>query len=200
MGCLKVKKLFLVGSCLILALILMPGGMASWMGYLSIDGKVTTGELEADISPGEGLEQNQSIYVNNEQDDIYQENKLETEKDLLPEPIIKKCDLTVLINGKGNTTPVSGIHRYKEGTEVKLKAIPEDGWKFVQWVINTDIYDNPTIFLFIDKDINVKAEFQEIEKNLDQPIYKDGDEKVSIDNGKHGDNYPQSNGDDREGQ
>lgn len=51
------------------------------------------------------------------------------------DPTIKHT-LTVAVNGSGTTNPGPGEYVLAEGTEVNLKAIPDNGYVFEKWVID----------------------------------------------------------------
>jgi len=70
-------------------------------------------------------------------------------------------ELTVNINGQGNTNPAAGRHRYSEDTIVSLEAISDAGWLFTGWVgdVTDKISDDTTVIL--DEDKQITALFNE---------------------------------------
>ena len=77
--------------------------------------------------------------------------------------------LTVQINGQGQTIPAAGTHTYVEGTEVELSATPAEGWFFEEWLLSTDEnYKTEQIIVTIDQDITAIAVFKQIETSISQ--------------------------------
>jgi hypothetical protein len=67
--------------------------------------------------------------------------------------------LTMLMTGKGKTTPPQGVHLYPAGEKVALSAKPDTGWKFVCW--QGDITGtNPNAQVVMDADKKVRAVFE----------------------------------------
>ena len=75
--------------------------------------------------------------------------------------------LTVQVNGQGQTSPAAGTHTYIEGSEVELSAEPIEGWVFEEWLLSTDeSYDNDNITVTIDQNITAIAVFRQIETSV----------------------------------
>jgi agmatine deiminase len=75
--------------------------------------------------------------------------------------------LTIQINGQGQTSPAAGTHTYVEGTEVELSATPAEGWYFQEWLLSTDeTYENDQITVTIDQNITAIAVFRQIETSV----------------------------------
>ena len=77
--------------------------------------------------------------------------------------------LTVQINGQGQTSPAAGTHTYVEGTEVDLSATPAEGWIFAEWILSTDeTYENEQITVTLDQNMTAIAVFREVETSVAQ--------------------------------
>jgi agmatine deiminase len=75
--------------------------------------------------------------------------------------------LTVQVNGQGQTTPAAGTHTYVEGTEVELSATPSEGWVFEEWLLSNDeTYENEQITVTLDQNITAIAVFKQIETTI----------------------------------
>ncbi|MEF8873528.1 MAG: CARDB domain-containing protein, partial [Candidatus Thermoplasmatota archaeon] len=48
-------------------------------------------------------------------------------------PVPDSVDLTINIEGEGNTTPAEGNHTYSYGERVTIEAVSAEGWYFVEW-------------------------------------------------------------------
>jgi len=68
-------------------------------------------------------------------------------------------NLTIEIEGNGTTSPEIGTHQYEEGFSVTLTAIPDEGWSFTRWVVNSQEYNEPEVQLEMVEDIQAKAYF-----------------------------------------
>lgn len=68
--------------------------------------------------------------------------------------------------GQGTTVPSPGMdHQYQSGTIVNLVAIPDAGWRFVQWTGDLQGVPNPNqpnISVLMDRDRNIGVIFEEI--------------------------------------
>ncbi|MBW6478163.1 MAG: agmatine deiminase family protein [Bacteroidales bacterium] len=75
--------------------------------------------------------------------------------------------LTMQINGEGQTSPATGTYTYVEGTEVELSATPAEGWVFEEWLLDSnETYENDQITVTIDQDITAIAVFKQIETTV----------------------------------
>ncbi len=107
-------------------------------------------------------------------------------KEYIPE----KYELTVHIEGKGSTDPPEGTHEYEQGEEVTVEAVPDDGWKFVEWEGDYEGTEEE-ITITMDDDKEVTAVFEEmptyellvnvdgegeVDANPDQEKYEHGTE------------------------
>ncbi|MFW5907394.1 MAG: GLUG motif-containing protein, partial [Candidatus Natronoplasma sp.] len=68
--------------------------------------------------------------------------------------------------GEGGTTdPEPGTHGYGEGTEVTVKALPDEGWSFANWTgdVPESEKENEEITIVMDEDKSIKANFHPLE-------------------------------------
>ncbi len=171
------KKISLIIAFLLLALILIPGGMASWGGTLDIEGEVGViiPEPEAEAEPE--LEFTKDTEVNEEPD---------------PEPVNdqepEKLDLLISVTGEGSTEPAEGEHIYEQGEAVRLTASSDEGWKFVKWVLDSREYDSASLNITMDKEKKAMAVFEkeksreyEKEQESDEPADDSSDDVSSED-------------------
>jgi len=57
---------------------------------------------------------------------------------------VSSYQLTINVQGTGTTEPPPGTYPYGEGTEVSVKAIPGQGWRFDKWTGDVSGSTNPT--------------------------------------------------------
>ncbi|MEJ6951923.1 GLUG motif-containing protein [Natronospora cellulosivora (SeqCode)] len=71
--------------------------------------------------------------------------------------------LTIEIEeGEGTVTPfVNATEPYDEGTQVTIKARPDEGWEFDEWIGEVKEASNPETTVIMNKDQIVKARFKE---------------------------------------
>jgi len=91
--------------------------------------------------------------------------------------------LRTLAIGKGNISPAGGSYNYS--TQITLKAIPSEGWKFESWGGDIRSCSNP-ITITVDDDKVITAYFSRLQKELpDRILVKDPDGKIFwVQNGK----------------
>jgi len=70
--------------------------------------------------------------------------------------------LTILANEGGTTQPASGSYTHDYGTEISIRAIPDDGYDFSQW--SGDVFSglekvNP-VLIIMDSDKSITAHFE----------------------------------------
>jgi len=70
------------------------------------------------------------------------------------------CSLTIQISGNGMTTPSSGIYSYGIGQLIDLLALPDEGWKFLQWQGDVEDPNSSSSTIFMNADKVVTAVFQ----------------------------------------
>ena len=73
--------------------------------------------------------------------------------------ILISVNLTISATTGGTTDPEPGTYTYEEGTEVIVKAIPNDEYEFKSWSGDAGGTDNP-ITIVLDKDKSVTANFK----------------------------------------
>jgi len=52
--------------------------------------------------------------------------------------------LTIMPSGDGYTDPPPGVHAYPIGSKVLIKAVPNENWKFLNWIHNNERVLNKT--------------------------------------------------------
>lgn len=170
------KKGLLITICLMMSMLLLPGGTASWGDTLRIEGGVSVVEPETEPE----LESDPDLAFEQESEfEIEPEPKAKGKPDQEESRVTPDNDkymISIAINGQGSTNPTVGSYAYKEKTEVTLESSPADGWKLSKWVVNgEDIKAASQIIVKISGDMFVEAVFIEIETSSD---YEEIDEKV----------------------
>jgi len=114
----------------------------------------------------------------------------EDDRDTVWVTMVDLVELTINAEEGGTTDPVPGTYTYEALEFVTVEAIPDDGYKFVEW---TGDYESTrrTITFRIREDMNITANFRELEEyeltvnidgqgsvdiNPDQEIYEEGTE------------------------
>ncbi len=82
---------------------------------------------------------------------------------------VERNALTIDVEGEGTTEPEPGTHLYEDGTEVTLRAIPEEDWEFVGWTGDHDD-TGEEITVIMDEDKTIRAHFEEMEMEFDLTI------------------------------
>lgn len=68
----------------------------------------------------------------------------------------------------GKTKPESGKHEYEPGTNVTVKALPNEGWRFSHWIVDEfDRKEDAELTIEMDENISLRAYF----KILDEDEY-----------------------------
>ena len=66
--------------------------------------------------------------------------------------------------GNGTVVPAVGNHAYEEGTSVNIEAIPDEGWEFLKWELNSLEYSvESQTAVVVNEDIVLKAYFETME-------------------------------------
>ncbi len=68
------------------------------------------------------------------------------------------CQLIITAGKGGTTDPLPGTYIYGMGTEVRIAAIPEEGYEFVGWSVDATGLENP-ITMTMDEDRLIAASF-----------------------------------------
>jgi|GEM_PF-3584697 len=85
-------------------------------------------------------------------------------KDVIEVTVIPRYLTMLEPEGGGEVEPEVGNHSYRGGDTVELKADPDPGWEFGEWIINGEHYSNESeIDIVMDKDKEVTAVFEELE-------------------------------------
>jgi hypothetical protein len=70
--------------------------------------------------------------------------------------------ITVSDPSMGTTNPPPGKYTYNEGSTVKVQAIPNTGYRFKNWTLDTTTSTENPITIYIDKDYALTAYFEPI--------------------------------------
>jgi len=84
---------------------------------------------------------------------------------VVDEEDLEEYELTVDIEGEGEVEIDPDQEKYFEGLEVDLKAIPEDGWSFMEWTGDHESREEE-ITLVIDENKSLTAHFREMEYEI----------------------------------
>jgi len=76
---------------------------------------------------------------------------------------VESYDLTIEVDGEGDTEPGPDTHEYDEGTTVELEAIPDEGWEFDSWEGNVQNSDAAETTILMESNETVTAVFEEEE-------------------------------------
>ncbi len=71
----------------------------------------------------------------------------------------KVYHLSVSVEGSGSTEPAPGVYAFEKGEQVLLSAHPSRGWRFRHWIINDDIFINPSVEFTVINTIDALAVF-----------------------------------------
>lgn len=88
-------------------------------------------------------------------------------------------ELTINIEGEGVVELDPAEPVYEEGTEVTLTAVPDEGYKFVEWTGDVDGTDT-TMEITMDADKDLTAHFQEEAETYDLTINIQGEGNVTV--------------------
>ncbi len=90
---------------------------------------------------------------------------------------INSVELDIESQGKGKVTIEPQKEKYKVGEKIKLVAIPEKGWKFVEWSGDINKKEN-TIDIEVKENMTIKPIFEEEKFTI--KIEKTGEGNISI--------------------
>jgi hypothetical protein len=68
--------------------------------------------------------------------------------------------LTIEIQGDGTTTPGAGTYTFDFDQEINLEAIPDEGWRFVHWNVDGDIFTEDKLSFMLRSNSTVLAVFE----------------------------------------
>jgi hypothetical protein len=74
----------------------------------------------------------------------------------------RQYNLSMSVNGEGNTVPDKGVYEFKEGTVVYINATPSDGWKFAGWMGQVEDHYSAGTSIEMNSDKTITALFQEL--------------------------------------
>ncbi|MFP3871481.1 MAG: InlB B-repeat-containing protein [Candidatus Natronoplasma sp.] len=86
-------------------------------------------------------------------------------------------ELNVTVEGQGDVYPDYGW--YENGTEVELTAVPEQGWKFVEWSGDYNGTEEE-ITIMMDEDKNLTAHFEEDMNMTELTVHMQGNGTVEV--------------------
>jgi hypothetical protein len=66
----------------------------------------------------------------------------------------------------GEITPAAGVHHFKSGTEVLLKAVPKPGYKFVHWLGEVSDATASNTVVYLNKPKVIVAVFEQAEHGV----------------------------------
>ncbi len=75
--------------------------------------------------------------------------------------VLALYELAVNVEGEGHVEWEPEEENYVEGTEVKLTALPEEGWHFIEWTGDHESTDEQTT-ITMDQDYEITAHFEEL--------------------------------------
>ncbi len=70
-------------------------------------------------------------------------------------------ELSINVEGDGNTDPHIGTHTFEKEEEVTVKAFPENGWEFLEWTGDISSKEKE-ITVVMDNDKEITANFDEV--------------------------------------
>ncbi len=81
----------------------------------------------------------------------------------------KKHELSIDVDGKGNTDPEKGIHSYFSGEKLYLKSYPKEDWNFSHWSgdLKDEIREENRITITMDKDKSLIAHFEKVDFEIE---------------------------------
>lgn len=86
---------------------------------------------------------------------------------------IPTYDLTISLDGSGTTVPAPGVHAYEEGTDISVSAIPDVGYEFDHWTLDTVGVGSANPYtITMDTDHDLRAVFKT--ENGSEDFDKDG--------------------------
>jgi hypothetical protein len=66
----------------------------------------------------------------------------------------------------GEITPTAGVHHFKPGSEVLLKAVPKPGYKFTHWLGDVSDATSTNTVVYLDKPKVIIAVFEQAEHGV----------------------------------
>ncbi len=79
------------------------------------------------------------------------------------------CTLSTAVTGQGSLAVFPDRTQYEWGSEVRLGAFPDEGWKFKEWTGDYTGIDNP-VYLTLIENLSITAVFESITATCDQPF------------------------------
>jgi hypothetical protein len=91
--------------------------------------------------------------------------------------------LNIKVEGEGTTSPTPGKHYYTSGTDINIRASPEEGWYFLNWEGEVTDEDSERTVVTVDKNKTVTAHFAKVVFELTIDISGQGSTVPKV--GKH---------------
>lgn len=76
--------------------------------------------------------------------------------------VVPRRNLTMAKQGQGTITPNTGNYEYADGDIVNISAVPQAGWRFVEWVGGVAEPLSPQTAVTMDADKNITAVFEQL--------------------------------------
>ena len=81
----------------------------------------------------------------------------------------------------GGTTTLVGDTTLMEGENLSIKATPEEGYIFSQWLVNGEVNtDNPFVITAIDQDYYIEPVFVKEEMGVEQTTIENAAQKYMV--------------------
>ena len=96
---------------------------------------------------------------------------------------IPSYTVTIYATPGGTTNPVADSYSLREGEDMSIEAVPDEGYIFTQWSVNGEIItENPFVITAIATDYNIEPFFTKEETGMEHPMLEPTSEKF-IQNG-----------------
>lgn len=91
---------------------------------------------------------------------------------------IPSYTVTIYATPGGTTNPVADSYSLREGEDMSIEAVPDEGYIFTQWSVNGEIItENPFVITAIATDYNVEPFFTKEETGMEHPMLEPTSEK-----------------------
>ncbi len=92
--------------------------------------------------------------------------------------------LTMRVNGEGSTEPAVGAHERYAGDSVTIRAVPDEGHRFVRWTVSgEEVLDSVHVFR-LERNTTVVAFFEEV-SFCTLTMSKEGEGEITPSEGEH---------------
>lgn len=91
---------------------------------------------------------------------------------------IPSYTVTIYATPGGTTNPVADSYSLREGEDMSIEAVPDEGYIFTQWSVNGEIItENPFVITAIATDYNIEPFFTKEETGMEHPMLEPTSEK-----------------------